>query len=154
LPASIVLTGSPVAIPPGGTKAIYAYVTGPEDFLLAYELIWSVTEGTSGTLIVDSLEIDTTRSDFLFHDLPSLTGKNVAGARLLGAVTTGQGGYAAEEMKYLAKVVLRASSDASGTFTLALKTPGTSVRGSGYHALTWNSTPKMITVSVPPEEVP
>ena len=150
LPGSIVITASPLAIPPGGTKAMFVYVTGTEDLISGYDLTLTFTGGTSGTVGVQSMEVDETRGDFLFHGEDCLLPRDELNWRLGSLPLDGSGAYAGEELKYLAKYVIVASSTASGAFIVMPRAEVTSLRGVNNQRLPWTSTGKTITVAEEP----
>jgi hypothetical protein len=134
-------------VSPGGTVSIHAFVEGPLD-LRGYEVAVDVTGGSSGSLTVETLNVDTQRLDFvLFGQSPDpLTPTNLAERRLAGALWSG-GVIVGPVQKYAGTFTFKASRNAAGTFQIALRTPNCSLRDSNSQTLSWSAgSPAQITV--------
>ncbi len=132
----ITLVANPTTIARGESATVEGFITGGTD-LRAYQVALSVTGGTSGTLDLETLTINIVRQDYVFPGFSSFTATDVSGVRL-GAALDGVGidpGF----NKYLGTFTFRASSDASGTFTVDFRTAETFLRDSNIGSIAWQS---------------
>ena len=131
-------------IKPGTTVAIEAYVESESD-LRAFQVALSVTGGTAGTLTLEDVTIENTRSDFLFNGLSSVEAEDLNNGRAASALF--DGGAEATTPQYLAVFTLRASNDAAGSFTVDFRSADTLLRDAARHSCTWDSAaPVVITI--------
>ena len=122
---AITLVPSQTTIEPGEVVTLDIFVTGGVSDLRAYQLAVEISEGASGLLTTEELWMDTQRVDYVFRGLEKLDAVDLIGKRL-GAVLL-SGGAQPMETGYLGSYVLRASEDASGTFSVTLSAKDTSM---------------------------
>ena len=84
-----------------------------------------ISEGASGLLTTEELWMDTQRADYVFRGLEKLDAVDRVGKRL-GAVLL-SGGTQPIDTGYLGSYSLRASDDASGTFSVTISAKETSM---------------------------
>lgn len=143
----ITFTATPASIPAGQAVTVRAFLFGPPD-LRGYQVGVDAAGGTSGTLTLSSLSVETARTDFVFYELDSVTPTNLAERRLAGALYTG-GVEVGETTLYLGRFVFTASPDALGTFTFTARVTDTKLVDSADQQLEWESIPKNIAVTAP-----
>ncbi len=106
---------------PGHSNYVDVFAEGLSS-LRGYEFAVEVTGGRRGQVTVESIEIDTTRADYVFAGDDSYVASDVTKGRAMSAV------YDARERirgrVYLGTVELLASKDARGTFKVSLVTDG------------------------------
>jgi len=136
MPTAINLVADPGTIAPGGSATVESFVVDASD-LGAYQVALGVTGGTTGTLDLEVLAVDTMRGDYVFTALSSVTATDQDGVRLGGALYSG--GVNVGVQKYLGTFTFRASSDASGTFTVDFRAAETLLRDSNRGTITWQS---------------
>ena len=93
--------------------------------------------GTTGTLDLEALAVDPTRGDYVFNGLNGVTATHQEGVRLGGGLYSG--GVDVGAQKYMGAFTFRASSDASGTFTVDFRAAETFLRDSNRGPITWES---------------
>ena len=120
---TITLTASSDSIVPGGEVTIEAYLHSVPN-LRTYQITLATSGGTSGRIAGTNLWIDSERADFVFGTEPKLDAVDQFGGRLGGVLMSGS--VDATRTSYLGSFTLRASDDASGTFTIDVKTGGRS----------------------------
>ena len=143
--ATIALVPSQGRIRPGQPVNVDIYVSGAVD-LRTFQVTFDISGGTSGSLEVDEMVIDTSRADYVFGTLQKIEAADTSGKRV-GGVLFG-GGVDATEMSYLGTARLRPTDDAAGIFRIGTK-------GGNRATILWTSTnnpigfetePAMITV--------
>ena len=115
---AITATSPLTAIRAGDSFTVDTFVSGVAD-LGAFQVGLVAADGTTGEIIVEDVEIVGSRSDFVF-DPSAITVTDLSQFRAVGAMM--QGGVIAEEPAYVATYTLRASHDASGTFSINVLT--------------------------------
>jgi hypothetical protein len=135
--ATINLTASPTSIKPNQTVSVQAFLTSSTT-TRAFQVAVTPTGGTSGTLTVESVNINDTQTNYLFYGLNDLPATDVQGARL--AATLFSGSVPAVLQKYLGTFTFRASADANGTFIVTLRPlPETLLRDANCASVTWEA---------------
>jgi len=132
--------GLDYAAAPGSTVSIEVFAENYVD-LRGYELVVQITGGTAGTLTLSNLYVDQAKTNFAFFGQPTTVGGNLADARAIAALNTG--GATSTLPKYVATIQAVLSSDAAGTFTVALL-PG----GGDTGTLAGDSTRAPMTVNI------
>ncbi len=122
---AVTLVPSQTTIQPGEAVTLEVFVTGGISDLRAYQVGLEISGGTAGLLTTNDLWMDTQRTDYVFRGLEKLDAADHNGGRI-GAVLL-SGGAGAMETGYLGTYTLRASSDASGTFSVSIRTKDTSM---------------------------
>lgn len=102
--------------------------------LSGYQATVSLSGGLTGTLELQDLYIDATRPDYVFSGADNVRAIDLIGGRLAGARMTG--GSSSADRVYLGTYVFVASTDASGTFEIAIDDgDGTLLRNASGQAL-------------------
>ncbi len=122
---AITLVPSQTTIEPGEVVTLEIFVTGGVSDLRAFQLAVEISAGASGVLTTEELWMDTQRADYVFRGLEKLDAVDRVGKRL-GAVLL-SGGTQPMETGYLGSYSLRASDDASGTFSVTISAKDTSM---------------------------
>ncbi len=136
-------------VPRGGTVDVRAFLTATNPIdLRGYQDAVVITGGTSGTVTVDTLEIEEQRSDFVFFDLSPVTAVDLNGGRAAAALFSG-GVNVGLETKYAATFTLRASSNARGVFVVNVRAD-TQLRDSANQPLPWTSAGPVEIIAVAP----
>jgi hypothetical protein len=106
-----------VTLMPGGRSGdlyfVDAYVHGAPD-LRTYQVAVAASGGSSGELILDEVQIDAQREDYVFFSLDAIAAEDQLGGRAAGVLK--DGGIDATDSAYLGTFVFRASANAQGTF--------------------------------------
>lgn len=84
--------------------------------LSGYEIVLTVDGGVAGELILDSVDVDTFRDDYVFSGRPSFDATDAARSRLASAL--GYGGVTHDNRVYLGTFRFRATPNARGEFTI------------------------------------
>lgn len=114
----VTVSGSHAAILAGQVFTVDTFVSGVPD-LGAYQVALDVSGGSSGSILIEDVEIIATRPDYVFD----ATAIKVTDPQLFRAASVMMdGGVDAEELAYMATYTLRATADASGTFEVSIKT--------------------------------
>ncbi len=122
---AITVVPSQTTIEPGEVVTVDIFVTGGLSDLRAYQLELEISEGASGVLTISEMWMDTQRLDYVFRGLDKLDAVDRIGKRV-GAVLL-SGGSQPMDRGYLASAALIASEDASGTFSVTIRTKDTSM---------------------------
>ena len=146
---TISLTPRQSVLAAGGEYVVDVFAAGFVD-LGGDEIALDATGGTGGRLDLENIYIDTTRKDHVFASQKIYHAIDKPNARMACALDAG--GVDSQTPVYLATFVFRASSDASGTFTVSA-VPGDGATGtlaadSSANAMTVNIT-SAVHVSVP-----
>ncbi len=151
---TVTLVPSQATIQPGEAVTLEVFVTGGISDLRAYQVALEISGGTAGVLTPDDLWMDTEKTDYVFRGLEKLDAVDHNGGRM-GAVLL-SGGAGAMETGYFGSYTLRASSDASGTFSVSIRTNDTSlVVSPGNQLIRFGvGQPAEITISTPPRRPP
>lgn len=131
--AVIALVPAQRVIQAGEATTIDVFVSRVSD-LRSYQVSLTTSGGASGQLAIEDLSIDTDRADFVFGDRDKLKAADRVGKRI-GAVLV-DGGVDVAGQAYLGTYVVRASGDATGTFSINVRTDDQS--------LLWDSSNKPI----------
>jgi len=102
---------------PGESTAIDLYLSGT-GHLRGYEFAVSVSGGEQGALLVESVEVDTSRRDHVFMGHEMLDAADTEGHRALAAVTYDPVRF--RSRAYLGSIVVWATEDARGEFMIKL----------------------------------
>ncbi len=117
--AQIVLVPQqPGPIEPGGTIIVDAFIDSAVD-LRAYQVAVEITGGTAGQVAIKDMLVDNARPDWVFAGQQAVNAANRVGGRMMGALYSG--GINVAERKYAGTIVLEASADAFGSFTIKLR---------------------------------
>ncbi|MEK6674817.1 MAG: hypothetical protein AABZ47_04085 [Planctomycetota bacterium] len=144
---TITLKASAKQIAPGATKTVEGYVNC-STFLNANQLALQISGGTTGSLTLETITINQSRTDYGFYGLPHVPAIDVGNARVADALHSGGVTFSPE--KYTASFVFRASTNASGTFTISLRTNETHLRDANRVPVNWeNGGTGNVTVSSP-----
>jgi hypothetical protein len=135
-PATINLTASPTSIKPNQTVSVQAFLTSGTT-TRAFQVAVQVSGGTSGSLVLETVTINDTQTNYLFYGLNDLPATDVAGARL--AATLFSGSVPAALQKYMGTFTFRASPDANGTFIVTLRPAETLLRDANYAPVSWEA---------------
>jgi len=142
---TITLVSSQSNIMPGGTVTVDAFVRGVAD-LRTYQITLLVSGGSSGKLEGQDLWVDHARENYVFGIESKLDAVDQTGGRIGGVLMSGS--VDATNSSYLGSFILQASPDASGSFTIDLKTSDRSslIWSSGSRAVTFGSQPAIVQV--------
>lgn len=116
--ATITLVSSQSRVYPDRPVSVDIFVNGMVD-LRTFQVSLEVIGGTAGTVAIEDMEIDRTRSDYVFGTLQKVDAADKIGHRVGGVLISG--GVDATEMSYLGTATLRPSADAQGTFRVTVK---------------------------------
>ncbi len=108
-------------IDPGDLVNVDVFIDTVSD-LGAFGVELAASGGDAGTLTLESVTIDSIRTDFAFYGESIMPMSNLAGARV-GAIVQGVGGVAITTPAYLATFSYRASMDAVGGFSINVVDP-------------------------------
>lgn len=146
---TITVVASQGTIQPGEEVTLEVFVKGGISDLRAYQVALTFSGGTSGQLTTSNMWMDTERADYVFAGHEKLDALDRTGGRA-GAVIL-SGGTGAMRMGYLASYTAKASADASGTFTVNVRTQDASlVANTGSRFIEFASGPDaVITVGTP-----
>ena len=133
---TISLEASPKRILSGGTATVEARIECPQS-LRGYQIAVEVIDGTAGELSLESLTIDVERTDHCFFGLSHVPAADLLGARVVDALFGG--GATCTPSKYAGTFVYRASTDASGVFTVSLRPNDTRLRDVNVAYVDWES---------------
>ncbi len=100
-----------------GLVDVDVFIDGARD-LAAYEVALEVSGGDAGSVVLESLTIDTKRRDYVFAAARVRQGLDRRGSRL-GAATSDGRGMNVRRSSYLGTFSFRVSSDASGVFMIS-----------------------------------
>jgi hypothetical protein len=135
-PATINLVASTSSIKPNQTVEVKANLAYSGTTTRAFQVAVQVSGGTSGSLDLETVTIDDTRTDYQFYGLNDLAATDVQGARL--AATLFSGFVPGAIQKYLGTFTFRASADATGTFIVTVRPlPETLLRDANSAPVTW-----------------
>jgi len=104
--------------PSGRSGDLYfvdAFVQGAGD-LRTYQVALSASGGSIGELVLDEVQIDAQREDYVFHLLDAISAEDQIGGRAAGLLREGSVDVAAPA--YLGTFVFRAGRDTEGTFDI------------------------------------
>lgn len=113
-PTLTVVAGT-TSIAPDGAVTLDVFVSGVAN-LRTYQTKLGISGGDAGRLTVDDLFVDHARADYVFGTAQKLDAVDRYGDRI-GAVLM-DGGVDAMDAKYVGSYTVRASSDASGAFSV------------------------------------
>lgn len=116
--ATITLVPTQSRVFPGRPVSVDIFVSGMAN-LRTFQVSLEVVGGTSGSMTIEDIQIDHTRSDYVFGTLPKLDAPDLSGNRLGGLLMSGS--VDATERSYLGTATLVPSSDAAGTFRVTVK---------------------------------
>jgi len=116
--ALITLVPDSNRIEPGQTVEVKAFVDGATD-LRAYQVAVDITGGTQGSFTIKDMFVDSNHPDWVFADMQAVSAANRTGGRLMGALYTG--GTNVSSRKYAGTIILEASTDALGSFSIGLR---------------------------------
>ncbi len=119
------VTASQGTIQPGESVTLEVSVKGGISDVRAYQVALTISGGTAGQLTMSDMWMDSERADYVFIGHQKLDAVDRTGGRM-GAVIL-SGGTGAMPRAYLASYTLEASADASGTFTVNIRTADTSL---------------------------
>ena len=117
--ATLGLTVWPTTIDPEDTFTVEVSAVG-SGYVRGYQVGIQVSGGTTGSLDLESIEIDEERIGYLFYGESAVTMTDAAGLRILGAQIE-DGSALSIFTRYLGTYVFKASSNASGTFSISIK---------------------------------
>lgn len=112
------LTSAPYQIDAGETATIGVYLDA-SGLLSAYEASLDLTGGTTGSVSIEEITINTAAPTYLFAGQSVYLAIGVE-ANLAGSVLANELGFAAAQNRYLATFTLRASPDAFGVFEVQI----------------------------------
>ncbi len=115
----ITITASQPTIGAGESVTVDVFAAGVAD-LRSYQVKIVVSGGESGSVDVQDLRVDSQRADYVFGAASKFDAVDQIGHRLGGVLLSGS--VDATASRYLGTVVLRASTDALGTFTVNVET--------------------------------
>jgi hypothetical protein len=146
---TIAVVASQGTIQAGEAVTLEVFVKGGISDVRAYQVALTISGGTAGELTRSNMWIDTERADYVFRGHDKLDALDRTGGRM-GAVIL-SGGTGAMQRAYLGSYTLEASADASGTFTVNIRTQDTSlVASTGSRFIEFASGPDaVITVGTP-----
>ena len=127
--ATITLVASQSRVYPDRPVSVDIFVSEMVD-LRTFQVSLEVVGGTAGTMTIEDMQIDRTRSDYVFGTLSKVDAADVIGKRVGGVLISG--GVDATEMSYLGTATLRSSADARGNFKVT-------VTGGDRSTLLWTS---------------
>lgn len=127
--ATITLVASQPRVYPDRPVSVDIFVSGMVD-LRTFQVALEVIGGTAGTMTIEEMRIDRTRSDYVFGTLQKVDAADQVGKRVGGVLISG--GVDATEMSYLGTATLRPSPDARGNFKVT-------VSGGDRSSLLWTS---------------
>lgn len=122
--ATISLVPVEQMLQPGGSTTVDVFVQGVGD-LRVYQVALTATGDTSSGLTIDHTWIDTESPDYVFAQRQRLEAADQSLARIGGVLI--HGGVDATDARYLGSCTVRASADASGTFSVGIRTDGQSM---------------------------
>jgi hypothetical protein len=146
---TIAVVASQGTIQAGEAVTLEVFVRGGISGVRAYQVALTISGGTAGQLTTSNLWIDSERADYVFVGHEKLDAVDRTGGRMGGVMLSG--GTGAMQMAYLGSYTLEASADASGTFTVNIRTADTSlVANTGSRFIEFASGPDaVITVGTP-----
>jgi len=119
--ATLYLKTDVETVQPGEAATVDLFINGSAR-LRGYEFAVMISGGESGSLTVESIEIDPSRADYVFAGKTAFEATDLTGRRALAAVMTE--GVTLGRPFYLGTVYLRASEDAAGRFVVKLDPHG------------------------------
>lgn len=122
-PAVISLVPRVRSAAPGGAVRVDVFVSGAPT-LRAYQVAADV-RGATGGMSVEAITFESNRADYAFASGEPRSAVDLTNGRAANALLQGWGDCSSR--RYLCTLTLRASVDASGAFTIGLKTGGESV---------------------------
>lgn len=128
--AMISLVPSQTHVFPGRPVTIDVYVSGVESLRTFQVTMAPVSGGNSGSLDIQDVTMDTTRSDYVYGQLAAVAAPDLSGVRLGGVLLSG--GVDATEQLYVGTFTYMPSADAEGKFRLT-------VRGGDRSSLVWQA---------------
>lgn len=146
---TIAVVASQGAIQAGAAVTLEVFVKGGVSDVRAYQVALTISGGTAGQLTTSDLWMDSERADYVFVGHEKLDAVDRTGGRMGGVLLSG--GTGAMQRAYLGSYTLEASADASGTFTVNIRTADTSlVAATGSRFIEFASGPDaVITVGTP-----
>lgn len=102
-----------------GLFLVDVYVEGVTG-LRTYQVGLTVSGGSGGALVREDVEVDTSRGDYVFAGLDVIDAADKVGGRITSVIRDGAIDHA--EPGYLGTYAFRPSSDAAGTFEIAIDT--------------------------------
>jgi hypothetical protein len=112
---TLTVVANTTSIAPDSAVTLDIFITGVAS-LRTYQTKIDISGGDTGNLTVDDVFIDHARPNYVFGSAPKLDAVDRSGNRI-GAVLM-DGGVDATSAKYVGSYTVRASSDASGTFSV------------------------------------
>ncbi|MHC5112193.1 MAG: hypothetical protein ACYTHJ_20220 [Planctomycetota bacterium] len=106
------------AITPGQAVTVEVYLRDVQD-LAVYQVQVQAAGGDTGTLDLDSIDIDKSREDYVFGDLVVIDAADMRQSRA-GAVSL-EGAVNVDDTYYLVTYTFKASADASGDFQILVR---------------------------------
>ncbi len=122
---TIAVVASRGTIQAGEAVTLEVFVRGGVSDVRAYQVALTTSGGTAGQLTTSNLWMDSERTDYVFIGHDKLDAVDRSGGRLGGVMLSG--GTGAMQRAYLGSYTLEASADASGTFTVNIRTADTSL---------------------------
>ncbi len=146
---TIAVVASRGTIQAGEAVTLEIFVRGGISDVRAYQIALTTSGGTTGQLTTSNLWMDSERTDYVFVGQEKLDAVDRSGGRMGGVMLSG--GTGAMQRAYLGSYTLEASADASGTFTVNIRTQDTSlVAATGSRFIEFASGPDaVITVGTP-----
>lgn len=128
-----------VRIAPGQRVTLHVMITGVDD-LRAYELAFRTSGGQRGQLLLEDIQVDTTRPDYIFANQSAHFVANVPQSKMVNALASGSA--SADTPRYLVTLTLFAGMDVTGSFFVDLDATGSRsvlVDSSGRPIGNWSS---------------
>ena len=117
--AMISLVPSQTHVFPGRPVTVDVFVSGVESLRTFQVTMAPVRGGNSGSLSIEDVTIDTTRSDYVYGNLEGIAAPDLSGVRLGGVLFSG--GVDATEELYVGTFTYMPSADAEGEFRLTVR---------------------------------
>jgi hypothetical protein len=149
--AGPVISLVPAGQSPDGLYLVDVFVQGATN-LRTYQIAVVVTGGTSGELLRDELQIETTRPDFVFGELNAISAADQTGGRLAGVLI--DGGVDRPAASYLGTYSFQPSPDAAGTFQVSIDSrPHSFLLDAGNEMLEFRTAPAaLVTIGLAPTQ--